>query len=549
MNKTISINLGGSVFNIEEGAFHILRIYLEKIKANFTNDPSGDEIMQDIEVRIAELFSDRMNERKNVVVETDVQEVIAIMGRPEDYSMDASDEPKRDQNQNNTRNSQRRLYRDEDDKVLGGVCAGLSHYFGVDPIVIRLIVVLIFFISGGTAILGYILFWALVPKAETTAEKLQMRGESVNINNITRMVNDEARAASERLSRSGRRASSQVRENLSEASSTFGRVLSLIFGLIIMIIGFGLLIGLMSILIASDFNFFGFGSGGFDMISQLVFGDDGTLWMLVLGTILAMGAPAIALMYVGIKLITGSTRKIRGLALSLISLFTVGVILCVYGGIKTGKEFTSHEEVVETNIIPASVGDTLYIEILPDVVFNRTNDKHYEFGDLTKVTDSLIYYGEPVNLRFEPTNDKDYKLRVVRCAQGRNREIASTLARNIDYHYEVSGDSLFFNSYLSTPSKDLYRAQLVDLIIYVPVGKYVAFGDQSRRITWEGESGQVLRMDDEGLDNERYRRDHDLEDERETRERLERETNGRIILEDDSITIKTKGGEIKLERD
>lgn len=549
MNKTISINLGGSVFNIEEGAFHILRIYLEKIKANFTSDPSGDEIMHDIEVRIAELFNERMNERKNVVVETDVQEVMAIMGRPEDYSMDAPEEPKRESNQNNTRNSQRRLYRDEDDKVLGGVCAGLSHYFGTDPIVIRLIVVLIFFISGGTAILGYILFWALVPKAETTAEKLQMRGESVNINNITRMVNDEAKAAAERLSRSGRRAGNQVRENLSGATSTLGRVLSLIFGLIIMLMGFGLLIGLMSILIVSDFNFFGFGGEGFDTINQLVYGNDGTLWMLVLGGILAMGAPAVALIYVGIKLITGSTRKIKGLSLSLISLFIIGFILCAYGGIKTGKEFTSREEVVETNIIPAAVGDTLHIEILKDVIFNRSTDQHLEFSDLTRITDTLIYYGEPVSLRFEPSNDKDYKLRVVKSSQGRNHDRAAELARHIEYNYDIKGDSLFFDPYLSTPATDHYRAQLVDLIVYVPVGKYIAFGEQSRRITWEGESGEVKRMTEDGLGNERHRRDRDRDEDEETYERVERETNGRVILSDDSITIRTKSGEIKVERD
>ncbi|MFM9985472.1 MAG: hypothetical protein ACKVOK_09600, partial [Flavobacteriales bacterium] len=282
---------------------------------------------------------------------------------------------------------------------------------------------------------------------------------------------------------------------------------------------------------------------------QLVYGNDGTLWMLVLGGILAIGAPAVSLIYVGIKLITGSTRKIKGLALSLISLFTIGVILCIYGGLKTGKEFTSHEEVVETNIIPATVGDTLFINILPDVIFNRTSDQHFEFSDLTRVTDSLIYYGEPVSLRFEPTNDKDYKLRVVKASQGRNRDRASELSRHIDYNYEIRKDSLFFDSYLSTPATDRYRAQVVDLIVYVPVGKYISFGEQSRRITWAGESGEVLRMTEDGLDNEKRRHNHDFEYDHDTYERVHRETNGKVILSDDSITIKTKSGEIKVERD
>ncbi len=535
MNKTISINLGGSVFNIEEDAFFTLRTYLENIKANFTGDPAGEEIMQDIEVRIAELFNERMNERKNVVVRTDVDEVVSIMGQPEDYKVDADDNAKNKSYSSNTRHKQRRLYRDEEDKVLSGVCAGLSHYFRIDPIVVRLLVVLIFFISGGTAILGYILFWALVPKAETTAEKLQMRGETVDINNITRMVNDEAKASAERINKFGQKTAQQVRYATSNATSGIGRALSILFGFIIMMIGFGLLIGLLSMLIVSDFNFFGFGENGFDTLNNLVFSNDGTLWMLATGVVLAMGAPAVALIYLGIKLITASAKKIKGLGLSLLSLFIIGVVLCLYGGIKTGKQFSCDAEITTSALIDSAIGDTLFVSVLPDTIFSRSSNRNNDFGDLTKITESSIYYGEPLNLHFEPTNDDSYKVQVRKSSQGRSNDEARGLCKNISYDYFIKNDSATFASFFTTPSTDKFRAQHIEVIIYVPVGKYIALGSNIRQISWAGDEGEVLRMDEHGAETEHYI-EHSLDEETDSSSTIiETKT---VNFDDGELTVK-----------
>lgn len=184
MNKTVNINLAGVFFHIDEDAYLKLQRYLEAIKRSFTDSQGQSEIISDIEARIAELFSERVQNEKQVVRIKEVDEVITIMGQPEDYLVD--DEIFEDEPQPTYQRSSRptkKLYRDTENSYIGGVSAGLGHYFGIDALWIRLIWILLI-IGAGTGVLLYILLWVLVPEAKTTSEKLTMTGEPVNISNI-----------------------------------------------------------------------------------------------------------------------------------------------------------------------------------------------------------------------------------------------------------------------------------------------------------------------------------------------------------------------------
>ncbi|MFN0031805.1 MAG: PspC domain-containing protein [Flavobacteriales bacterium] len=543
MNKTISINLGGSVFNVEEDAFLLLRTYLESIKGNFVNDPARDEIMQDIEVRIAELFHERMNDRKNVVIKSDVDEVVAIMGQPEDYKVDSEDVNTGKTAHSNIRHSQRKLYRDADDKVLAGVCAGLSHYFSIDPIIIRLIVVLLFFVSGGSAILGYIIMWALVPKAETTAEKLKMRGEPVDVSNITRMVTDEAKAAAGKATGYGQRTAEQMRSAAGGAASGVGKAITLLFGLFITLIGFALLIGLLVTFIISDINFFGYGVNGFETLNQLVFQNDGTLWLLSTGLILAVGAPAVALIYLGLKIITGSTKKIKGLGLSLLALFIIGVITCIYGALKTAELFGRSADITITSIIQSAPADTLYIEVWPDTIFSRSRYHRDDFSELTWMTDSAIFYGQQVNLQFEPTNEANYKIQVIKQSQGSTLDEARKLCKNIWFDYEIKADSLLLGSYITTPKQDVFRAQTVDIVVYVPIGNYVKLGSNVHNIHWRNVEGEVLLMEEGGFESE------DNHEYNEHRHHQQPDIHIRDTTHSESHTITIDNGNIRVKQE
>jgi len=200
MNKTVNINLAGIFFHIDEDAYLKLQRYLEAIKRSFTDSQGRSEIISDIEARIAELFSERIQNEKQVVGIKLVDEVITIMGQPEDYLVDDEifdDEPQPKQRQSSR--SSKKLYRDTDNSYIGGVAAGLSHYLGIESIWVRLIWLLFAIGSGGTFIFIYLIFWALVPEAKTTAEKLTMSGDAVNISNIEKKIKDGIDTVSENL--------------------------------------------------------------------------------------------------------------------------------------------------------------------------------------------------------------------------------------------------------------------------------------------------------------------------------------------------------------
>jgi phage shock protein PspC (stress-responsive transcriptional regulator) len=183
MNKTISINLSGMLFYLEENAYNRLFQYLNEIRQCFVGTDGGDEIIQDVEARIAELFA-KYIVTKQVILEKEVDEVIGIMGEPEVYNDDeTTTQQPIEEKENKDRDAIKRLYRDSDDAVLGGVCSGIAYYFGIDPVWLRLAFVIALFLAGSGPLL-YIILWIVIPKANTTAEKLQMRGEKVNIENI-----------------------------------------------------------------------------------------------------------------------------------------------------------------------------------------------------------------------------------------------------------------------------------------------------------------------------------------------------------------------------
>jgi phage shock protein PspC (stress-responsive transcriptional regulator) len=167
MKKTLTINLSGSVFHIDDDAYEKLYNYLNKINSHFGNDGDAKEIVEDIEARIAEIFNEKIKNGGEVINLANVEEVIVIMGTPEAISNE-EEEKNHISGKKFYHTGGRRLYRDPEDKVLGGVCSGLGAYFSMDPVIIRIIFVLIFFV-GGSGVLAYLILWIVVPKASSTA--------------------------------------------------------------------------------------------------------------------------------------------------------------------------------------------------------------------------------------------------------------------------------------------------------------------------------------------------------------------------------------------
>jgi phage shock protein PspC (stress-responsive transcriptional regulator) len=201
MNKTLNIKLAGIVFHIDEDAFEILNNYLNALKNHFKNEEGADEILKDIEGRIAELFTERLDKKEAISI-TDVKEVTAIMGNPSQYD-DEIEENQTHEKQNKEEDlragKRKRIFRDADDRMVAGVCGGLANYFNIDPLWFRIIFLIVLFTGGGFLI--YIIFWIATPEAKTTAEKLEMRGEKVNITNIEKNIKDELGNLKEKMAK------------------------------------------------------------------------------------------------------------------------------------------------------------------------------------------------------------------------------------------------------------------------------------------------------------------------------------------------------------
>ncbi len=178
--------MANQVFHIDEDAYIRLKEYLDRIEGHFSNKEERKDIVSDIESRISELFGERISAEKQVITLRDIEEVIRIMGDPVEIGEGSESEPESEP----ATPRPKRLYRDPDNRVLGGVCGGIGMYFKLDPLIIRVIFLIIFF-GFGIGFLIYIILWIVVPEARTTAQKLEMRGDPVNASNIGKFMHDE----------------------------------------------------------------------------------------------------------------------------------------------------------------------------------------------------------------------------------------------------------------------------------------------------------------------------------------------------------------------
>ncbi len=186
MKITISINIGGYPFNIDEDAYGELKRYLKSLELHFAREESTSEILSDIEARIAELFRVKLTAFKQVITLGDVLEVISVLGSPEDISDGDTDSP----GARSARPGYHRMYRDPDRRIIGGVCSGIGAYWNIEPLIVR-VIFLALVLAGGLGVLIYLILYIVLPEAKTTSQKIEMKGETVNIENIKEAVKNE----------------------------------------------------------------------------------------------------------------------------------------------------------------------------------------------------------------------------------------------------------------------------------------------------------------------------------------------------------------------
>ena len=201
MKKTISVNIKGMNFLIEEDAFELLQNYINKLTAVLQNENGGKEIIEDVELRIAELCGLQLNERKQVIEKEDIETILSTLGDPDLYIDESEQETSSQANNSNASNSSnqatdKRLFRDVDNATVAGICAGIANYLHIDVVIIRIIFVL-FFLFGGFGFPLYIILWLVIPKANSTIDRLRMRGKAITVDT----VREEVESAAERINK------------------------------------------------------------------------------------------------------------------------------------------------------------------------------------------------------------------------------------------------------------------------------------------------------------------------------------------------------------
>ncbi len=496
MNKTVNINLAGIFFHIDEDAYRKLQRYLESIKRSFTDSQGRSEIIADIEARIAELFSERVQNEKEVIRIKEVDEVIAIMGQPEDYLVDDEifeDEPQFTQ----TRKSapSKKLYRDTDNSYIGGVSSGLGHYFGVDAVWIRLAWI-IFFSAAGTGVLLYILLWILVPEASTTAEKLMMKGEPVNISNIekkikdgfetvTETVGDVAKNVSDSVSNAAKKVdvkkganslkstSRSFFEALGDVVMFFFKVFAKLIGILLIFIGatslIALAIGMISLGLVDTLHF-----PNVDLFDVL--NTTGTpVWIASLLFFFAIGIPFFFLFYLGLKILVNNLKSIGNIAkfsllgLWLISLISIGVIFA-----KHHNEHLYDAHISAKNQLNITANDTLNVRMVGNDNYYSPSGRLYRdsrsFNTVYNEDGEKLIYASNVRLILRSTKDSLASISVEKNAEGNSYQEARARAEKIEYSYTMDGNELLLNAYLTTAYDNKFRGQEVKLILYLPEG-------------------------------------------------------------------------------
>lgn len=469
MNKTVSIHLAGVFFHIDEAAYEKLYQYLENIKSRFGDAQERQEIMNDIEARIAELFTQKLDKSRQVVNTADVEEVIAVMGEPQDYTASETFEEAPNLNQ---RDAPKRLYRDPDLKILGGVSGGLSHYFNVDVVWIRIIWVLLVLAGFGSGIILYIVLWAVVPEAKTTSDKLSMKGFKANLSNIEKNVKKNFEEATQRLkdtnfSETGKRVANAAKSGASGFADLLQNLLSILakfFGVLLVIVALSTLVALTIAFFTG--LFVNFSDNFWSQITAQVFDSGWPFWSLALALLFLIGVPFFFLLQAGLSLVSGGVRTAGKLVnFVLLSLMLASLAYLIAFGITEGAKSTHYEYAEFPLSQVLTVSDSLVVEVNGD-----SYDSHRFFDtDLVFDKDKGVYETEKnVEIRLLPANDSLFSVKIIKKGYGLGEN-----GEKLDYQFTIDGRELMLDSHFNSMLKKYNGHEEVEVFINIPTDKTV----------------------------------------------------------------------------
>ncbi len=582
MKQVININFQGRVVPIEVTAFELLKNYTESLNRHFANEEGKEEIINDIESRIGELFQEKITKGATCITDDDVNAIIKNMGRPEEFeAMDdtqsqssASSSAAQEQSTGSSQpTGNKKLFRDENDKVLGGVCSGLANYFNMDVVIARIIFVVLLFSGVGfltyiimwiavpssattqiggtrkklfrnpdeklvagvcsgignyfginawiprvlfllpflsfisrwghwgfgdfgdvvrftfspTSLIVYIILWIVIPEASTTSEKLEMKGEKVDMNSIKASVMEEMKGVGKKAEKFGKDASSVVSEKANVVAGDvknfakrnrggLGNVIALIAKIfayfIIGCVGFALVMALFGLAIASI--------GLFPLKDFLIGGDYQNLFAW--GTLIFfIAVPIIGIITWIIRKIARSKSNSNILGWSFSALWVIGWVCIVLLGASISRDFNyNSKNLTEQEIALANPSiDKLEITAKsPLYKYNRS--RFLRFEPFQGIQEDTAFVNN-VDVRIVKATNDSFRVTVIKTATGRSRNIAEENAARIQYTGAQKDSVLLMDKGIAINKTDKFRNQRVVLTIYVPVGKRIKI---DKSISW-----------------------------------------------------------------
>jgi phage shock protein PspC (stress-responsive transcriptional regulator) len=509
MNKVLNINLGGLPFTIDDEAYRMLENYLQSLHNHFRASEGYEEIMNDIEARLAELIQEGMGKR-GIVTHQDVKNAVSVMGKPEDFGAEPVDETKSTTSQgSNTEGASRenregtkktgstggatfqvgkRLFRDDEHKMVGGVCAGLAAYFGIDVVWLRIIWGVLFFFAGTGAVLYFIL-WAVVPSAKTTADRLAMQGQPVDVNNIAKTVETSFEKFSEKVNEFGKPENQErFHQQVNHISSNIGNVIKAVFtglGGVGRVIAIVMAVFLIIAMLLSWFGLTIAASFGAPLLGYVT--DES--WKGTLGgfNVFAIMASVSALLILAIRRLIYKRQAGTGIVAGLWTFLAINAfsLISLVGSVAQNFRY-SYDNQQQINIEGT---DTLTIV----ANLNKANGG-VNFGDLY-IADELIVDFD-VNMRIERSENGKFELIKNNRSQGRNSEEAQRFAKSIIHNTTLSNNVLTIGESFQIPNGTKWRGQSVEMTLKVPDGKVIKYDrDLTGIIHW------IERDDDDENDS------------------------------------------------
>lgn len=475
MNKTVNINIGGLFFHIDEDAYQKLSRYFDAIKRSLSNSSGKDEIMKDIEMRVAELLTEKQKSDKHVINNGDVDEVVKVMGQPEDYRID--DDSTETAQPIYTSGAKRKLYRDKDRGLIAGVCTGLGHYFGIDATWIKIIFILLIW-AGGAGIIAYLILWIATPKAITTSEKLEMTGEPVTISNIERKVREEFDSVTNKFKNVDYdKMGNQIRATGEDLGTKVGNGFTAVFGAFAKVLGALIVvfssISFLGICIASIVMIFSSSMPENKIVEfiQTPLGLETPLWVQGILFLLAFGIPFFFIMILGLKLLVTNLKSIGNVAkYSLLAIWIIAIGILISLGINEFNQLAYSGKSVQKENINISNTDTLKVKFTYNDYYSKNVNDGNDFRIMQDSLGNPVIYSTNVRIHLKRTDKLVPFIQIEKEAHGKSFAEANERAKKIKYNFKIVGNELILDNYFLTETKNKFRSQEVDIYLYLPNG-------------------------------------------------------------------------------